>query len=130
MGSEPGTSGFDVVEGGSAAGDGVTDDGADTADEPATVVQVDCDSEESRPGEPIRLAAVVLAHAAHIVENDDSGHAGGGGRHGQIGRHVAAQRGDENVGHLGFSDSTCHQRKQDSTQTNGYNMYAPRSACL
>ena len=81
------------------------DDGADTEDESAAVVEVGRDGEEARLSEPIGLVAEVLAHASGVVKDDDARYAAGGGRSRQVGRHLAAGGGDEDAWHWGASGS-------------------------
>jgi hypothetical protein len=50
LGGKPGTDGFDVVEGGSAAGYEVPYDGAKTHKDSTAVIQVDRHGEEARLG--------------------------------------------------------------------------------
>ena len=65
------------------------------------MVQVQRNGEESGLGEPVGLIAVILRHAARIVEYDDPRRAFGRGRDGKVGRHHAMLERDEDVRHVG-----------------------------
>ena len=64
------------------------------------MVQVQRDGEETGLGEPVGLIAVILRHAARVVEDDDPRHAVCRGRDGQVSRHLIALHRDEDTGHV------------------------------
>ena len=59
---------------------------------PAFVVEVDREREKARLGEPVGLVAMVRAHAAYVVQDDDAGHGAWFGRNSEVSGHLAARR--------------------------------------